>query len=97
MVAFALLLGSPGFILFGWLSDKVGRKPIMKIHDAWICTRRSHILPHLLGKSIVFLPFHTKKFLNGKETFENSRSSDELRKGKERIVIIVYFLLGIGA
>jgi MFS family permease len=29
MVAIALLLGTPGFILFGWLSDKIGRKPIM--------------------------------------------------------------------
>jgi len=29
MIAIALLLGTPGFILFGWLSDKIGRKPIM--------------------------------------------------------------------
>ena len=29
MVAIALVIGTPGFILFGWLSDKIGRKPIM--------------------------------------------------------------------
>src|SRR6202049_1286343 len=29
MIAIALALGSPFFILFGWLSDKIGRKPII--------------------------------------------------------------------
>ena len=29
MVAIALALATPGFILFGWLSDKIGRKPII--------------------------------------------------------------------
>jgi sugar transport protein len=29
LVAWALLLGSGGFVLFGWLSDRVGRKPII--------------------------------------------------------------------
>ncbi len=29
MIATALALGTGGFILFGWLSDKIGRKPIM--------------------------------------------------------------------
>src|SRR6202166_4161886 len=29
LIALALLLATPGFILFGWLSDKVGRKPII--------------------------------------------------------------------
>jgi MFS family permease len=29
LIAWALLLGTGGFVLFGWLSDKVGRKPII--------------------------------------------------------------------
>ncbi|HRQ78162.1 MAG TPA: MFS transporter [Gemmatimonadaceae bacterium] len=29
MVAAALLIGTPFFVVFGWLSDKVGRKPII--------------------------------------------------------------------
>ena len=29
MIVVALALGTPGFIMFGWLSDKIGRKPII--------------------------------------------------------------------
>lgn len=29
LIAAALIIGTPGFILFGWLSDKIGRKPII--------------------------------------------------------------------
>ena len=29
LMAVALLLGTPFFVLFGWLSDRIGRKPIM--------------------------------------------------------------------
>jgi MFS family permease len=29
MIAVALLLGTPFFILFGWMSDRIGRKPII--------------------------------------------------------------------
>jgi MFS family permease len=29
LIAVSLLIGTPFFILFGWLSDKIGRKPIM--------------------------------------------------------------------
>jgi hypothetical protein len=29
LIAISLAIGTPGFILFGWLSDKIGRKPIM--------------------------------------------------------------------
>ena len=29
LIAFALALGTPFFVLFGWMSDKIGRKPIL--------------------------------------------------------------------
>jgi MFS family permease len=29
LIAFSLLIGTPFFVIFGWLSDKVGRKPII--------------------------------------------------------------------
>jgi len=29
LIAFGLLIGTPFFILFGWLSDKIGRKSIL--------------------------------------------------------------------
>jgi MFS family permease len=29
LIAVSLMIGTPGFILFGWLSDKIGRKPVM--------------------------------------------------------------------
>jgi len=29
LTAIALLLATPGFVFFGWLSDRIGRKPII--------------------------------------------------------------------
>jgi MFS family permease len=31
MTAIALVLATPGFVFFGWLSDKIGRKPIIMV------------------------------------------------------------------
>jgi len=29
IISIALMIGTPGFVLFGWLSDRIGRKPIV--------------------------------------------------------------------
>jgi MFS family permease len=29
LIAFSLMIGTPFFVLFGWMSDKIGRKPIL--------------------------------------------------------------------
>jgi len=31
LIAIALIIGTPGFVFFGWLSDKIGRKPIILV------------------------------------------------------------------
>jgi MFS family permease len=38
MVATSLIIGTPFFVVFGWLSDKIGRKPIIM---AGCCSRWS--------------------------------------------------------
>ena len=43
IVGGALLLATPFFVFFGWLSDKIGRKPIMLAGMLWpsCCGTRS--------------------------------------------------------
>ncbi len=41
MVAVALAIGTLFFVVFGWLSDKIGRKPVIML----ACARRAHLLP----------------------------------------------------
>ena len=45
MIAVALAIGTPCFILFGWLSDKIGRKPIMLAGFALAVVTYFPILP----------------------------------------------------
>lgn len=35
LIAIALIIGTPGFVFFGWLSDKIGRKPIILVGCAF--------------------------------------------------------------
>jgi MFS family permease len=35
LIAIALLIGTPFFVIFGWLSDKIGRKPIIMTAAPW--------------------------------------------------------------
>ena len=48
MIAGALLLGTPFFVVFGWLSDRIGRKPIIM---AGCLLAVPYLLPDLQGRS----------------------------------------------
>ena len=49
MIAIALLLGTGFFVLFGWLSDKIGRKPIIM---AGLALAIAHLLPAVQGADL---------------------------------------------
>ena len=49
LVAWSLILGSGGFIFFGWLSDKIGRKPII-LSGCLIAALTYFPLVHLLSE-----------------------------------------------
>jgi Sugar (and other) transporter len=52
MIAVALAIGTPFFIVFGWLSDKVGRKPIMLLGFALAVATYAPMSPFNIFKAI---------------------------------------------
>ena len=48
VIAVALAIGTPFFVFFGWLSDKIGRKPII-LAGCLLAVR--HLLPAVPARS----------------------------------------------
>ena len=53
MIALSLVIGTPFFVVFGWLSDKIGRKPIIMLGCllAVLTYYPEGILKHIPGAS----------------------------------------------
>ena len=66
LIAWSLLVGTLGFVLFGWLSDKIGRKPI--------------ILAGCLLAALTYFPLFTA-LDRGRKPHARERQSKRLRSG----------------
>jgi MFS family permease len=81
LLGIALILGTPFFIVFGWLSDKVGRKYIMM---------GGMLLAILLYRPIYKQMYETTSVKNKTEIVANTKVVSELKKNKKQTMDSIY-------
>ncbi|OYU79051.1 MAG: MFS transporter [Flavobacterium sp. BFFFF1] len=81
LLGIALIIGTPFFILFGWLSDKVGRKFIMM---------GGMLLAILLYRPIYKCMYETTSVKNKTEITEKSTFLAELKENKKQTMDSIY-------
>lgn len=77
----ALIFGTPFFLLFGWLSDKIGRKWIMMA---------GMLLAILCYKPIYEKMYQTTNVKNKQEVLEKTVVLGELKENKDKVMDSVY-------
>jgi MFS family permease len=81
LLGIALVLGTPFFIVFGWLSDKIGRKYIMM---------GGMLLAILLYRPIYKQMFETTNVKNKTEIVAKSKFVSELKENKAQTMDSIY-------
>jgi MFS family permease len=81
LLGIALILGTPFFILFGWLSDKVGRKYIMM---------GGMLLAILLYRPIYKTMYETTSVKNKTEIVEKTKLVAEIKENKKQTMDSIY-------
>ena len=81
LLGIALILGTPFFIVFGWLSDKVGRKYIMM---------GGLLLAVLLYRPIYKSMYETTNIKNKSEIVDKTTLLAELKKNKKQTMDSIY-------
>ena len=81
LLGIALVLGTPFFIVFGWLSDKIGRKYIMM---------GGMLLAILLYRPIYKQMFETTNVKNKTEIVANTKIVSELKDNKKQTMDTIY-------
>ncbi len=81
LLGIGLLLGTPFFIFFGWLSDKVGRKYIMM---------GGMLLAIILYRPIYKSMYDTTAISNKKEIVANTKLVAELKENKKKTMDSIY-------
>ncbi|SEF44799.1 MFS transporter [Flavobacterium urumqiense] len=81
LLGIALILGTPFFIVFGWLSDKVGRKYIMM---------GGMLLAILLYRPIYKQMYETTSVKNKTEIVANTKVVSELKENKKQTMDSIY-------